>query len=120
VLRKAQFHEIAMAKLINRGDDLRQMKLNHRPTGGRQNQNGKASGAQVLLRAKVLIGGDESIERRFGCIETVTIFERGSAHFVSGRKGVTQQGVAQRCGCSLVEENLHQFRRDLLAPSGRD
>jgi hypothetical protein len=33
---------------------------------------------------------------------------------------VAEQRLAQRCGCSLVEKNLHQFQRDWLAPSGRD
>jgi len=41
-LRKIQFDEVARAKRICRGGDLGQVKLNHRPACGRQNQNGEA------------------------------------------------------------------------------
>ena len=42
-LRKVQFDEVARAKRIYRGGDLGQVKLNHRPACGRQNQNSEAS-----------------------------------------------------------------------------
>src|SRR5437667_1799013 len=120
VLRKAKFPEVPRAKRIDRSGDLRRITLNHRPTCRGQNQNGEVPRAQVLLTAQALVSGDERIERRFGTAEKVAILKLCPARFVGRGNGVARQRVAQGRGRSLVEENLHQLRRRLLAPSGGD
>src|SRR5206468_7771608 len=110
--------EVARAERIYRGGDFRKVKLNHRPTRRRQDQNREASASQVLLVAQVLIGGDERVESRFRCIEQVAIFEFGPPHFVGGGSRMARQRVAQGHGRTLVKENLHWRRGAWHAPSG--
>ena len=50
------------------------MDLNHRPTSGRQHENGNTTIADVLLSAQILVGGDEYIKGGFGGVEKLTIF----------------------------------------------
>ena len=111
MLRKVQFYEVARAEGIYRSGDLRQMKLNHRPTCGWQHQYGEAPGAQVLLIAQVLIGGDagRSLSLALGGSQTLFGMAQDHLHLFAGHAGEPfEEIIHPRPIFQVLEERLNR------------
>ena len=85
--------------------------LNPRPARSEQHDDRNAALRKVLLVLEISVGGHEDFEPILLCCgNESTVLKLGPAQLVRGYDGVCAKSLAQRRGCTLIEEDLHLCR----------
>jgi hypothetical protein len=66
VCLEGELEELSRTRPTDRRHDIRDVRLDLRPTGSRENANRKPPAREILLVAEVLIRSDERVEHRLG------------------------------------------------------